>query len=38
MSKAKMKHAVKRGTGNGSYAERAAAKKKAWTRNVYVFT
>ena len=38
MSKAK-KHGVKRGTGeSGTFAQRQAARKKAWTRNVYVYT
>lgn len=38
MSKSKLKHAVKRGSGNGTYAERQLEKKQAWTRNVYAFT
>lgn len=38
MSKAKMKHAVKRGTPQANYQERQEAKKKAWTRNVYEYT
>ena len=38
MSKSKLKHAVKRGTPQPNYQERQEAKKKAWTRNVYLFT
>lgn len=38
MSKAKMKHAVKKGSARAPLAERMAEKKKAWTRNVYMFT
>ena len=38
MSKSKLKHAVKRGAGKGTYLERQTEKKQAWTRNVYAFT
>lgn len=38
MSKAKLKHAVKRGSSKGNFAQRQLEKKKAWTRNVYAFT
>ena len=38
MSKSRMKHAVKRGGQNVPLAERMQEKKKAWTRNVYIFT
>ena len=38
MSKAKMKHAVKRGKGTTSYADRLTQQKRDWTKNVYYFT
>ena len=38
MSKSKLKHAVKRGKQTAPLAERMQEKKKAWTRNVYIFT
>jgi hypothetical protein len=38
MSKSKLKHAVRRDGGKNSYIDRLEQRKKAWTRNVYLFT
>lgn len=38
MSKAKLKHAVKRGGNKAPLVDRMQQKKEAWTRNVYLYT